>query len=291
MEKAKNKSTDLLGAGMHRSASVTSFRSIDSATFEADLAYEWIPQQTPRNSISSLSLMDHEHEYVDPDDDKRQEKLKTLSEKEQRFQLGANELYHTEVKFAADMSLLVQMFFKPLTEQGILSQEQVHSIFTDEFPSFVIIHEVILKELMECREDGIFKPGLGLLFEHQAATLQAYSVYFFNYTKALQNITELKQKNTKFHSFLKKNASDPRLKNLALGDYLIKPIQRVTKYPLLLADLSKHCEHDPKEKEELSLALEKIKLVVNQLNQRQKLQENHLKLEEIINRINHIRTF
>ena len=51
--------------------------------------------------------------------------------------------------------------------------------------------------------------------------------------------------NTIFKNFIHDTFKDPKFKKLELPSYLIKPIQRLPKYVLLLKDLLKNtdCEH------------------------------------------------
>lgn len=63
--------------------------------------------------------------------------------------------------------------------------------------------------------------------------------------------------------------------------YLIKPIQRICKYPLLLNELLKYTPKSHEEYENLTLALDKVEQVVTYINERKRLEENMKKLKEI----------
>lgn len=85
------------------------------------------------------------------------------------------------------------------------------------------------------------------------------------------------------NAHIKALEADPRCRNLNLPSFLLKPIQRVMKYPLLLKEMIKYCE-DEEEKESLERAMSKTQSVVQHLNEKQRQAENREKIEEIIGR-------
>jgi len=83
-----------------------------------------------------------------------------------------------------------------------------------------------------------------------------------------------RKKDTKsFANFMKNCEANPLCKGLTLPSYLIKPIQRITKYPLLLKELLDNCE-DSAEAKQIEALLDKIVKIVTQLNEEQRLTEN-----------------
>jgi len=97
------------------------------------------------------------------------------------------------------------------------------------------------------------------------------------------NLLVRKREKESVNNHIKVLEGDPRCRNLNLASFLLKPIQRVMKYPLLLKEMIKNCEDD-EERETLERALQKIQSVVQQLNEKQRLAENREKIEEIMSR-------
>ena len=142
-----------------------------------------------------------------------------------------------------------------------ISTETVQGIFTEHIPGMLGVHEILLKNLKQIRDKGVTKPGIHKVFEklvcflprlslrlrterkkhglltlspfHQANAFQNYGYYFVNHAGALKLLTR-KKENRSFGNFIKTCEANPQCKNLSLQSYLIKPIQRLTKYPLLL---------------------------------------------------------
>ena len=61
-----------------------------------------------------------------------------------------------------------------------------------------------------------------------------YKVFCANQQTSLTTVETLIKKNTQFKKNLDVCHTDPRCRGLFLQSFLIKPIQRVCKYPLLL---------------------------------------------------------
>jgi len=61
-----------------------------------------------------------------------------------------------------------------------------------------------------------------------------YKVYCANQQTSLNTVEEQKKKNPQFKHYLEVCHTDSRCEGLFLQSFLIKPIQRVCKYPLLL---------------------------------------------------------
>jgi len=74
---------------------------------------------------------------------------------------------------------------------------------------------------------------------------------------------------------------------LTLNGFLIKPVQRVTKYPLLLKELLKYT--DPKHSDfgPLTIALGRCELILKEINEYKRTQENRRKILQIIYSVDH----
>jgi len=74
-------------------------------------------------------------------------------------------------------------------------------------------------------------------------------------------------------------------RGLTLFSFLIKPVQRICKYPLLLKDLLNHTKEDHPDYDNLVQALPKINTVVEYVNERKRLAENLQKIMDVQNQI------
>ena len=61
-----------------------------------------------------------------------------------------------------------------------------------------------------------------------------YKIYCANQSTSLTTVEQQTKKNPAFKKYLDTCHTDPRCKGLFISSFLIKPVQRVCKYPLLL---------------------------------------------------------
>src|SRR3990167_7616875 len=93
------------------------------------------------------------------------------------------------------------------------------------------------------------------------------------------------QKNPAFAAFLAQCMTNEECRGLTLFSFLIKPIQRICKYPLLLKDLLKHTPSAHSDYEKLESALQKIECVVSYDNERKRIAENLQKIIDVKDQI------
>nr|XP_054751886.1 uncharacterized protein LOC129257555 [Lytechinus pictus] len=98
-------------------------------------------------------------------------------------------------------------------------------------------------------------------FESQVCP--AFSSYCMNYSGALLYLESLKKQDD-FNEFCKICEQDSRCKRLQLTDLLITPIQRITKYTLLLRDIRK-CTSQTSEKELLDSTITSVESAIGDL--------------------------
>lgn len=107
---------------------------------------------------------------------------------------------------------------------------------------------------------------------------------FSNFIKVACCPLDSSHARSEFHDYDYQNCeANPVCRNLNLQSYLIKPIQRLTKYPLLLKDMMETCS-DPVEKRQITLVQDRIVKIVAQLNEDQRLTENREQVLEIVSK-------
>jgi hypothetical protein len=68
----------------------------------------------------------------------------------------------------------------------------------------------------------------------QSTLLKLYAVYCSNQTILTSTLAKWEQENKAFAQFLKDCSLKPECRAMLLADFLIQPLQRICKYPLLL---------------------------------------------------------
>lgn len=133
--------------------------------------------------------------------------------------------------------------------------------------------EVMCKDLLKLFEQAASEAprpadaAVGKAYIAKKIALTAsFSAYCANQSKALQLYEQMKKKNSTFNAYLNSVRDHPQLRGLGLLDWLIKPVQRVTKYPLLLRELEKYTPENHSDRENTVLAAKAVQELVDQVN-------------------------
>eukprot|EP01102_Stenamoeba_stenopodia_P003447 TRINITY_DN1346_c0_g1_i1.p1 TRINITY_DN1346_c0_g1~~TRINITY_DN1346_c0_g1_i1.p1 ORF type:complete len:969 (+),score=241.85 TRINITY_DN1346_c0_g1_i1:320-3226(+) len=195
------------------------------------------------------------------------------------------ELFETEKSFVADLELLVKKYLYPVLEQSILTQEECNDIFIN-IRDIWVANRKLLKDLETKRNKAPLTQYVPIseIFISKAPTLlvEPYSVYCCNHGPSLEAVEKLKKKRKEFQEFLYNvQMTDPEVRGLDLISYLVKPVQRICKYPLLFRELLKQApegDDDIPQIKEACVALEKV---VEKVNANKKISESQLKIAEV----------
>ncbi|KAK1337915.1 LOW QUALITY PROTEIN: hypothetical protein QTO34_001016 [Cnephaeus nilssonii] len=115
--------------------------------------------------------------------------------------------------------------------------------------------------------------SLGGSFLYYADHFKLYSGFCANHIK-VQKVLERAKTDNAFKAFL--DARNPTKQHSStLESYLIKPVQRVLKYPLLLRELVSLTDHDSEEHYHLTEALKAMEKVASHINEMQKIYEDY----------------
>jgi len=104
--------------------------------------------------------------------------------------------------------------------------------------------------------------------------LKIYIQYCSDATSAQIILEENLAKNVKLSTVIERISSLPRCKNQPLQSWLIRPLQRVTKYPLLLRELLKHSDESHPDYQNLLATSDALNTLLDELNFKKKEAEN-----------------
>ncbi|XP_029303972.1 LOW QUALITY PROTEIN: T-lymphoma invasion and metastasis-inducing protein 1-like [Cottoperca gobio] len=196
-----------------------------------------------------------------------------------------NELVETEKTYVKDLSCLIECYLTPLQKESFLTQDELDVLFGNlgEMVEFQV-------EFLRTLEDGIrlvpdldrlervehFKKvlfSLGGSFLYYADRFKIYSAFCASHTKVPKVLAKAKT-DRDFKAFLAER--NPRQQHSStLESYLIKPIQRVLKYPLLLRELYSLTDPESEEHYHLDVAMKAMNKVASHINEMQKLHEEY----------------
>ncbi|XP_071476198.1 triple functional domain protein-like [Diadema antillarum] len=209
-----------------------------------------------------------EAEPQPPEPEPEPEEEETEEEKEEKKRQGAlhklsfvlQEMVATEADYVSDLAKVKEGYIKTMKEDTeILPPEMEEGKVKIVFGNISQIYEwhrdTFSQEIAKVLEEP---EKLGPLFKRYERRLRMYVVYCQNKPKSEYLVNE-------FESFFE----EMRVKlghKLALPDLLIKPVQRIMKYQLLLKDILKQSQRAGMDTAELEKAVEIMKVVPKKAN-------------------------
>ena len=218
-------------------AAVQALTQVFGAFFEDDIANLRKKQETERRHAERKHLMD--------------------------------ELASTESEYVADLQTLLDVWMPAVTEGKFFDAKQEALIFN-------MIKQImhLSMEFSAVFSDTASKPEdeqrLGEALMKKVPFLRLY----VEQTSGLCNVTEIVNeaaKSRRFQAMQRTVSADPRVKGLDLMSFLIMPMQRLARYPLLIQSLLKCTEETHPDYQSLAQVLAELRKVVAQVNDLSKL--------------------
>ncbi|XP_045892694.1 FYVE, RhoGEF and PH domain-containing protein 6-like isoform X1 [Micropterus dolomieu] len=191
----------------------------------------------------------------------------------ERVFVGVLKLLH--VDFREAVSKASRQSGKPVIEERFLNQILYY------LPQLYELNQDLLKELQQRVAKWDEKAQLADIFLKKGPYLKMYSTYIREFDKNVTLLEEQSKKNLAFSTVVREFEASPRCANLALKHYLLKPIQRIPQYQLLLTDYLKNLSEDSDDYKDTQDALAIVKEVANHANDIMKQGDNFQKLIQV----------
>ncbi|KAI8641561.1 hypothetical protein BD408DRAFT_368111 [Parasitella parasitica] len=205
--------------------------------------------------------------------------LNAIPADERKRQEAIFELISTERSYLCDLQMIINVFY---TDSGkYLTQDERDVVFSN-IDDLLICNTTLLSDLeTRQREQANVIDNIGDVFLKHADNLQCYSTYCRNQSYATKFLQKKRENDQWFEVFLKTAQTRPECRSLDLSHFLLEPVQRITRYPLLLRQIlnctpKKHPDH-ALVKSALSIAQK----VLEDVNEETRRFENIQKMSEL----------
>ncbi|XP_072318009.1 rho guanine nucleotide exchange factor 17-like [Eucyclogobius newberryi] len=179
-------------------------------------------------------------------------------------------LLDTEQSYVESLRTLIQGYMRPLKQPD--SGSIVDPLLVDEMfyqiPEILEHHEHFLDQVSDCVNQWHDRQTVGHLLIQSFSKedlANMYSEYIDNFLNAKDAVRIAKEAKPAFHKFLEQNMRENKEKQ-ALGDLMIKPVQRIPRYELIVKDLLKHTSEDHPDHPYLLDAQRDIKRLAEKIN-------------------------
>ncbi|XP_066106560.1 rho guanine nucleotide exchange factor 17 [Saccopteryx bilineata] len=179
-------------------------------------------------------------------------------------------LLDTEQSYVESLRTLMQGYMQPLKqpENSVLCDPSLVDEIFDQIPELLEHHEQFLEQVRHCVQTWHAQQKVGdLLIQSfsKDVLVNIYSAYIDNFLNAKDAVRVAKEARPAFLKFLEQSMRENKEKQ-ALSDLMIKPVQRIPRYELLVKDLLKHTPEDHPDHPLLLDAQRNIKQVAERIN-------------------------
>ncbi|CAG8452434.1 10617_t:CDS:2 [Ambispora leptoticha] len=187
-----------------------------------------------------------------------------------------HELLETERKYVQDMEAL-QDYARKLQNQEIVNADTIHHLFAN-------LNQLVdfqRRFLIGVETNASYPPSeqrFGYLFLSMEENFEVYQPFCANYQSASELVIQERQNLMQLKDVVEPTYELPSL--------LIKPIQRICKYPLLLQELLKYTDKNENPYyDEIEQGLKAIKRVTDRVNETRRKQENEAVVKDLERRV------
>ncbi|KAJ6248331.1 ankyrin repeat [Anaeramoeba flamelloides] len=182
------------------------------------------------------------------------------------------ELYETEKNFVNLLEKLKEKIMKPIIEEQLLEKSIRRTIFCN-IEEIMAVNKIFLNNLGKRLKNWNSRLGVGDIMIQWVPRLKVYIQYSNNYDKSMQALKRSKR-NQAFSSFLKNLSNDKSLNRQTVDSILINPIQRISRYPLLLEAILQKTKDDHPDHQKIEEALNLMKQMASNINSAKAKNEN-----------------
>ncbi|KAG7508202.1 pleckstrin-likey domain-containing family G member 1 isoform X1 [Solea senegalensis] len=187
------------------------------------------------------------------------------------------EILDTERTYVQDLRSIVEDYLECISNQSrlALSPEDKSSLFGN-IQDIYHFNRDLLHDLEKCNADPV---AIAECFVSKSEEFHIYTQYCTNYPRSVAVLTEC-MRNKVLAKFFRERQESLR-HSLPLGSYLLKPVQRILKYHLLLHEIASHMEKDTETYEVVQEAIDTMQRVAWHINDMKRKHEHAVRLQEI----------
>ncbi|XP_040189281.1 pleckstrin homology domain-containing family G member 3 isoform X3 [Rana temporaria] len=187
------------------------------------------------------------------------------------------EICETERMYVQDLRSIVEDYLGGIIDKQELpmNPEQVSALFGN-IEDIYELNSELLQDLDSCRDDPV---AVATCFVEKSQDFDIYTQYCNNYPNSVATLTECMRNKVLSKFFREKQ--ELLKQPLPLGAYLLKPVQRILKYHLLLQEIAKHFDVNKEGYEVVEEAIETMTGVAWYINDMKRKHEHAVRQQEI----------
>ncbi|XP_061548107.1 uncharacterized protein si:dkey-91i10.2 [Phycodurus eques] len=192
------------------------------------------------------------------------------------------EFLNTESSYGEDLRIIKEEFYGPMRGAGLLSAEQLAVVFAN-VQELADVNERFTEHLQDAIEhaldqgdEDLLTVSVGEIFLEFVNMLPAFQTYCLQQSASVNMLNALEKEKELLRIFLDVSQNDnTALRRMNLRSFLMAPLQRVTKYPLLLSRLLKVTPEKQPEFGRLREAKSRVEAHLEHINTKTKQQDGN----------------
>uniref|UniRef100_A0A8C6W2F0 Pleckstrin homology domain containing, family G (with RhoGef domain) member 1 n=1 Tax=Nannospalax galili TaxID=1026970 RepID=A0A8C6W2F0_NANGA len=187
------------------------------------------------------------------------------------------EILETERTYVQDLKSIVEDYLDCIRDQTTLplGTEDRSALFGN-IQDIYHFNSELLQELENCENDPV---AIAECFVSKSEEFHIYTQYCTNYPRSVAMLTEC-MRNKILAKFFRERQETLK-HSLPLGSYLLKPVQRILKYHLLLHEIENHLDKDTEGYDVVLDAIDTMQRVAWHINDMKRKHEHAVRLQEI----------
>ncbi|NWJ03212.1 PKHG1 protein, partial [Crypturellus undulatus] len=187
------------------------------------------------------------------------------------------EILETERMYVQDLKSIVKDYLDCISDHSkpTLGPEERSALFGN-IRDIYHFNSELLQDLENCENDPV---AIADCFVSKSEDFHIYTQYCTNYPRSVAVLTEC-MRNKILAKFFRER-QEALQHSLPLGSYLLKPVQRILKYHLLLHEIENHLDKDTDGYDVVLDAIDTMQRVAWHINDMKRKHEHAIRLQEI----------
>ncbi|KAN0063587.1 hypothetical protein ACQY0O_004035 [Thecaphora frezii] len=193
------------------------------------------------------------------------EAIEGVPEMERKRQEAIFELISTEVAHVRDLQIVVEVFFNSM--QDVLGEKASTVIFAN-IEAVLLVAVAFLSDLEERqRQSRLYIDRIGDVLDRHMADMKVYLPYCVNQSASASILHSERRRSAQIDAHLHHLRLHPASRGLDLSSFLLLPMQRITRYPLLISQILRYTPPSHADIPALKRAQRTAERILNETNE------------------------
>ncbi|XP_034556393.1 rho guanine nucleotide exchange factor 26-like [Notolabrus celidotus] len=190
-----------------------------------------------------------------------------MNQEERKRQEAIFEVISSEHSYLHSLEILIRMFKNSAELREAMTKTEHHHLFSN-ITDVCEASKKFFKELEERHQQNIVIDDISdIVCKHAQSNFDPFVTYCSNEVYQQRTLQRLVSKNPAFKEVLTRIEGHPDCRNLPMISFLILPMQRITRLPLLMDTICQKTPKDSAQYEECKKALQAVSKVVRKCNE------------------------